>query len=157
MAAETGAPRLCSASFSKRGFADCSKLFLKSKRRLQPLPDMARHAGQWLEPSLTRKNSVPPSLSRSILRRLHDFIHVIDGYMQKIQILFPDPVIARLRRLARLQDRPVSEIIRRAVEESLARSPEPKSTQRRIPSFRGGNILCSAEDLRETLYQEDLR
>ena len=118
---------------------------------------MARHAGQWLEPSLTRKNSVAPSLSRSILRRLHDFIHVIDGYMQKIQILFPDPVIARLRRLARLQDRPVSEIIRRAVEESLARSPEPKSTQRRIPSFRGGNILCSAEDLRETLYQEDLR
>ena len=88
---------------------------------------------------------------------MRDFIHVIYGYMQKIQVLFPDPVMARLRRLARLQDRPVSEIIRRAVEESLARSPEPKSTQRRIPSFRGGNILCSAEDLRETLYQEDLR
>ena len=157
MAAKQTLPRLCSDPFSKRGFADCSKLFLKSKRWLQPLPDMARHAGQRLEPSLARKNSVAPSLSRSMLRRLHDFIHVIDGYMQKIQILFPDPVIARLRRLARLQDRPVSEIIRRAVEESLARSPEPKSTQRRIPSFRGGNILCSAEDLRETLYQEDLR
>ena len=155
MAAKQTLPRLWSDPFSKRGFADCSKLFLKSK--LQPLPDMARHAGQRLEPSLTRKNSVVPSLSRSILRRLHDFIHVIDGYMQKIQILFPDPVIARLRRLARLQDRPVSEIIRRAVEESLARSPEPKSTQRRIPSFRGGTILCSAEDLRETLYREDLR
>lgn len=77
--------------------------------------------------------------------------------MQKIQILFPDPLMARLRRLARLQDRPVSELIRRAVEESLARSPEPKSTQPRIPSFRGGKILCSAEDLRETLYQEDPR
>ena len=99
------------------------------------------------------KNSVAPTCHGA----LHDFIHVIYGYMQKIQILFPDPVMVRLRRLARLQDRPVSEIIRRAVEESLARSPEPKSTQRRIPSFRGGNILCSAEDLRETLYQEDLR
>jgi phage gpG-like protein len=89
--------------------------------------------------------------------QLQTFIHVIDGYMQKIQILFPDPTMAQLRRLARLQDRPVSEIIRRAVEESLARSPEPNKTQRRIPSFRGGKILCSAEDLRETLYREDLR
>jgi phage gpG-like protein len=77
--------------------------------------------------------------------------------MQKIQILFPDPTMAQLRRLARVQDRPVSEIIRRAVEESLARSPEPNRAQRRIPSFRGGKILCSAEDLRETLYREDLR
>ena len=76
--------------------------------------------------------------------------------MQKIQILFPDPTMAQLRRLARLQDRSVSEIIRRAVEESLARSPEPNKTQRQIPSFRGGKILCSAEDLRETLYREDL-
>jgi phage gpG-like protein len=77
--------------------------------------------------------------------------------MQKIQILFPDPIMTRLRRLARLQDRPVSEIIRRAVEESLARTQEPKKTERRIPSFRGGQIICSAEELRETLYQEDLR
>jgi phage gpG-like protein len=84
-------------------------------------------------------------------------IHVIYGYMQKIQILFPEPIMTRLRRLARLQDRPVSEIIRRAVEESLARTPEPGKTKRRIPSFRGGKILCSAEELRETLYQEDLR
>jgi len=85
------------------------------------------------------------------------FIHVIYGYMQKIQILFPDPVMTRLRRLARLQDRPVSEIVRRAVEESLARSPEPRKSERRIPSFRGGKIICSVEELRETLYKEDLR
>jgi Ribbon-helix-helix protein, copG family len=85
------------------------------------------------------------------------FIHVIYGYMQKIQILFPDPVMTRLRRLARLQDRPVSEIIRRAVEESLARSPEPWNSERRIPSFHGGQIICSAEELREILYREDLR
>ena len=76
--------------------------------------------------------------------------------MQKIQILFPDPVMARLRRLARLQDRPVSEIVRRAVEETLAKSPEPKGAERRIPSFRGGKMLGSAAELRDTLYQEDL-
>ena len=80
-------------------------------------------------------------------------IHV---YMQKIQILFPDPIMARLRRMARLQDRPVSEVITRAVEESLARSPEPKGTPERIPSFHGGKILCSAEELREALYERDL-
>jgi hypothetical protein len=77
--------------------------------------------------------------------------------MQKIQVLFPDPVMTRLRRMARLQDRPVSELIRRAVEESLSRSPEPKAAQRRIPSFKGGQILCSVEELRETLYKEDPR
>lgn len=36
--------------------------------------------------------------------------------MQKIQILFPDPLMARVRSLAALEDRPVSEIVRRAVE-----------------------------------------
>jgi hypothetical protein len=81
-------------------------------------------------------------------------IHV---YMQKIQVLFPDPIMTRLRRMARLQDRPVSEVIRRAVEESLARSPEPKATPQRIPYFHGGQILCSAEELREALYEADLR
>ena len=80
-------------------------------------------------------------------------IHV---YMQKIQILFPDPIMARLRRMARLQDRPVSEVIRRAVEESLARCPEPKGAPQRVPSFHGGKMLCSAEELREALYERDL-
>jgi hypothetical protein len=76
--------------------------------------------------------------------------------MQKIQILFPDPVMARLRRLAKIQDRPVSEIVRRAVEETLAKSPEPNGTKRQIPSFRGGKMLCSAAELRDTLYGEDV-
>ncbi|MBV9874495.1 MAG: ribbon-helix-helix protein, CopG family [Verrucomicrobia bacterium] len=72
--------------------------------------------------------------------------------MQKIQILFPDPVMARLRKLARVQDRPVSEIVRRAVDDALAKNPEVAERPKRIPSYRGGKILCSAADLRETLY-----
>jgi hypothetical protein len=76
--------------------------------------------------------------------------------MQKIQILFPDPVMTRLRELARLQDRPVSEIVRRAVDEALAKSSEASERPKRIPSFRGGKMLCSAADLREALYRNDL-
>ena len=81
---------------------------------------------------------------------------MIYGYMQKIQILFPDPVMTRLRRLAKIQDRPVSEIVRRAVEETLAKSPEPTGVERKIPSFRGGKILCSTAELRDRLYREDV-
>jgi hypothetical protein len=80
---------------------------------------------------------------------------VIDGYTQKIQILFPEPVMARLRRVAKAQDRPVSEIVRRAVEDTLAKNPELTASERRIPSFRGGKVLCSAADLRDTLYTDE--
>jgi phage gpG-like protein len=64
--------------------------------------------------------------------------------------------MARLRRLARIQDRPVSEIVRRAVEETLAKSPEPTGAERKIPSFRAGKVLCSAAELRDTVYREEL-
>ncbi len=40
----------------------------------------------------------PIPIARSLLE-LNDFIHVIYGYMQKIQILFPDPVMAHSPRL----------------------------------------------------------
>ncbi len=43
-------------------------------------------------------------------------IHAKHGSMQKIQILFPDPQMDALRRLSRIEDRPVSELVRRAVE-----------------------------------------
>jgi hypothetical protein len=61
--------------------------------------------------------------------------------MQKIQILFPDPIMARLRRLARIQARLVSEIVRRAVEETVAKSSEPTGAERKVPAFRDGNAL----------------
>jgi phage gpG-like protein len=72
-----------------------------------------------------------------------------------MQILFPDPIMARLRRLARIQDRPVSEIVRRAVEEALAKSSEPSGAERKIPVFRGGKMLCSPGELRDALYRDD--
>ena len=39
--------------------------------------------------------------------------------MQKMQILFPDPLMGKLRAVAAEEDRPVSELIRRAVEKFL--------------------------------------
>ena len=78
--------------------------------------------------------------------------------MQKIQILFPEPVLARLRGLAEAEDRPVSEIVRRAVERLIQQTPPVQKSKRTFPTFRGGGILLSADRLKEELYSDgDLR
>ena len=79
--------------------------------------------------------------------------------MQKLQILFPDPVMAVLRQTAENEDRPVSEIVRRAVERHLAQLPassqrsqaEPPS----FPTFSAGKILADAARMKEILYEDD--
>ena len=73
--------------------------------------------------------------------------------MQKIQILFPDPVMDRLRTLAHEQDRPVSELVRRAVDRLLDQLPATSTkTPKRFPTFRGGDVRVAAVQLRDTLY-----
>ncbi|MFM8494258.1 MAG: ribbon-helix-helix protein, CopG family [Planctomycetia bacterium] len=76
--------------------------------------------------------------------------------MQKIQILFPDPVMERLRAVARQQDRPVSDLVRRAVDRLLEQIPAtpPKQTAR-FPTFRGGGVLVDADRLRDMLHGFD--
>lgn len=73
--------------------------------------------------------------------------------MQKIQILFPDPLMARVRRLAERTDLPVSEIVRRATERWLDRMPESPRRHMTVPSVDAGRCLVSAEEMRETLYE----
>jgi hypothetical protein len=75
--------------------------------------------------------------------------------MQKIQILFPNPLMVRVRAVAEEEDRPVSEIIRRAVERFLEMRPEKPNQLPRLPTFRGGRILLSAENLKEVLYNDE--
>jgi Ribbon-helix-helix protein, copG family len=75
--------------------------------------------------------------------------------MQKMQILFPDPMMGRLRSLAAEEDRPVSELIRRAVEKFLEMKPEKLRPARELPTFRGGKILVTAENLKEVLYDDE--
>jgi len=75
--------------------------------------------------------------------------------MQKIQILFPSPLMSRVRSIAAEEDRPVSEIIRRAVERFLEMRPEKPIQHRQMPTFRGGKILVSAECLKEAIYDDE--
>ena len=82
-------------------------------------------------------------------------LHAIHGYMQKIQILFPNPLMGRVRAVATEEDRPVSEVIRRAVERFLEMRPEKSRPYREIPTFRGGQILVSAERLKDVIYDDE--
>lgn len=76
--------------------------------------------------------------------------------MQKIQILFPDPVMERLRAVAREQDRPVSELVRRAVDRLLEQlPPSPPKQPARFPTFHGGGVLVTADRLKEILHGPD--
>ena len=74
--------------------------------------------------------------------------------MQKIQILFPDPVMERLRAVARQQDRPVSELVRRAVDRLLEQMPVmPPPRAARFPTFRGGGVKVAVSDLKDVLHE----
>jgi len=75
--------------------------------------------------------------------------------MQKMQILFPEPQIARLRRIASSQDRPVSELVRSAVDFWLARygNPESDSAAESPPVYSCGEIRVEADGLRNIAYE----
>ena len=76
--------------------------------------------------------------------------------MQKMQILFPEPLIQKVRNLAAHEDRPVSEVIRRAVEKFLEMTPHPPGVRRSLPTYRGGEIFVSASDLKANVYSDEL-
>ena len=75
--------------------------------------------------------------------------------MQKIQILFPNPLMGQVRSVAAQEDRPVSEVIRRAVERFVEMSLEKPRQNRQLPTSRGGQILVSAENLKDALYDDE--
>jgi len=83
------------------------------------------------------------------------------GSMQKIQILFPDPLMEMLRNLARIEDRPVSEIVRRAVDRDLEqRAGMLKRSNAGIhppafPTFDGGKVLAKASEMKALLHGDD--
>ncbi len=77
--------------------------------------------------------------------------------MEKIQILFPEPQMRRLRELAEREDRPISEIVRRATEAWLDRAPAGRARgPASLPTFRGGAIGVASEGLREAAYGDRL-
>ncbi len=77
--------------------------------------------------------------------------------MQRMQLLFPDEMIARLKEVSREEERPVSEVIRRSIEEFFMRYPKGKKRKITVNHLAGhlGKIKVSAADLREVIYGED--
>lgn len=73
--------------------------------------------------------------------------------MQKIQILFPDPLMKRMRSLAAQIDLPVSEIVRRATERWLDRIPEAPRHSLKVPTVDAGRCLVSAKKMRDAFYE----
>jgi hypothetical protein len=78
--------------------------------------------------------------------------------MQKIQVLLPEPTMRRLREVARIEDRPMSELIRRATERWLERLPDqpPKPGERvELPAFDLGVRVTDPRRLKEAIYDRD--
>lgn len=75
--------------------------------------------------------------------------------MEKMQILFPKPQLDRLRRIAGARDRPVSELVRAAVDAWLERQGHTGDQVREAPPvFHCGEINAPARDLREAAYHD---
>ena len=83
------------------------------------------------------------------------------GGMQKLQILFPDPLMAMLRQVARMEGQPVSEIVRHAVTRDLDQrvgilnSRRTKNASRpAFPTFDGGAVLVKAANMKAILHAD---
>ncbi|TVR87486.1 MAG: ribbon-helix-helix protein, CopG family [Spirochaetaceae bacterium] len=75
--------------------------------------------------------------------------------MEKMQILFPEPQLHRLRSMARRQDRPVSELVRAAVDTWLAMHEfDPEVAPEGPPVYSCGELLTPASSLRDAAYED---
>jgi len=74
--------------------------------------------------------------------------------MEKIQILFPQPQLDRLRNIAAARGRPVSELVRVAVAAWLERQADSAGEVHEAPPvYHCGDILVSADSLRDAGYE----
>jgi hypothetical protein len=105
-------------------------------------------------------STILPGSTASILSYLRDVridqsaIRAHDVFMKRVQVVFSDLQMERLRLEARFEDRPISKIIRRATEDYLRKmplSPRPDAAAA-IPVFDGGDTLVGPERFRELAY-----
>ena len=76
--------------------------------------------------------------------------------MQTLQISLPDPVVKRLREWAEREGRPVGEVVRLAVECGLKEASASRKlaqVSQKLPTFHGGEIQVSSEDLKTILHE----
>ena len=78
-------------------------------------------------------------------------IHAYTVYMERLQILFPEPQLNKLRGIAKQEDRPVSELVRSAVEFWLSRhgANTTNSVSEAAPTYQCGDILVNADNFRD--------
>ena len=76
--------------------------------------------------------------------------------MKRIQVLFPEPMLERLKSISKADDRPLSEIVRRCVEYWLDRLPPPVNRQKKkqFPYFDGGEVRIEPKRMREAIYDD---
>lgn len=76
--------------------------------------------------------------------------------MQRMQILFAEPQLKELRKIADDQDRPVSELIRNAVDFYLSRyGGRGVSEAAEVPpAYSCGEIRAVADDLRDIANED---
>lgn len=79
--------------------------------------------------------------------------------MQKIQVLLPEPVLRDLREIAAVEDRPLSEVVRRAAEQMVRTYPAVRRKPGKVAvrTFDGGAIKAAASDLRALAYEGEER
>ncbi len=73
--------------------------------------------------------------------------------MQKMQILFPEPLLKKMKGVAQRLDIPVSEVVRRATDRWLERFPESPAEKNKVPVIHAGRCLIDAEDMRDAIYE----
>ena len=75
--------------------------------------------------------------------------------MKKLQVLFPEGTMRRLRETAEREDRPMSEIVRRATEDWLDRQPAGPQWEGPIPVYDLGIRVFDPGALKELLYMRE--
>jgi len=61
----------------------------------------------------------------------------------------------KLKEFAAAEDRPISEIVRRAVERLLLQRPLTTTPAKKFPTFHGGGVRISATAMKQEIYRDD--
>ena len=87
---------------------------------------------------------------------MKDHFRKLLDLMQKMQILFPDPLMARLRQNAQRIDTTVSDLVRRATEEWLSKMTyvEDWGTRPSVDAllFHGGRVIADDREMKSAIY-----
>ena len=72
--------------------------------------------------------------------------------MKKLQVLFPEGTMRRLKETAEREDRPMSEIVRRATEDWLDSQPVGPGWEGPVPVYDLWIRLLDPDEFKEHLY-----